>query len=145
MNRETNVSLDISPSNQNLVRLPFDRFGDIWCGIIMKKLADIMGYRVATGMPYIRHERASNPFTNLKKEANGIEVNETFWEHVDKFVPSSRNLAISEMYAEIGSYVVKFGDEYQKQYLEYFVKLGEAMQTWAALFKYDPEKGTSGV
>ena len=59
-----------------LKRLPFDRFGDIWCGIFMKKCADMSGKAVSTGIPYIRHERASNPFANLKKEANGLEVNE---------------------------------------------------------------------
>ena len=122
---------------EELQKFPFDRFGDIWCGIVMKKICDIMGYSVSTGMPYIRHERASNPFTNLKKEAAGIGVNEKFWEYIDGFewnhMQHSRGLDILPMiYVDMGKHVEKFAGT--GGYDEYFVRLGEAMQVWAGLF-----------
>lgn len=112
--------------------LPFDRFGDIWCGILMKKCADILGKSVTTGTPYIRHERASNPFTNLKKEAPGLEVNEKFWVYVDAFSPSYDGRDPVTLYIELGEYIRGF-KEYP-QHIPYFMKLGEAMILWAELF-----------
>lgn len=57
-------------------RVGIDRFGDIWCGIESKKVIDEMGWAVVTGYAKVRHERASNVWKNLQKEARGIEMNE---------------------------------------------------------------------
>lgn len=57
----------------------FQRFSDIWAGIESKKVIDKMGWSVVTGFATVRHERASNVFTNLKKEVVGIEMNEDFY------------------------------------------------------------------
>jgi reversibly glycosylated polypeptide/UDP-arabinopyranose mutase len=111
-------------------QLPFDRFGDIWAGIFMKKLADINGFNVATGLPYIHHDRASNAFANLKKEANGLEVNEKLWEFVDGF--ETKRDDINEQYEELGYYISSYS-EFQ-QYRKYFSELGEAMKIWSRLF-----------
>lgn len=112
-----------------LEKLPFDRFGDIFCGIFMKKIADHLGKGVTTGMPYVRHERASNPFTNLRKEANGIEVNEKLWEYVDSVeLPEKGGAAF--LYSHLGNEIQKFGGEHE----HYFKRLGVAMQLWAELF-----------
>jgi len=119
-----------------LKKLPFDRFGDIWCGIFMKKCADILGKTVSTGIPYIRHERASNPFTNLKKEANGLEVNEKLWEYVDSFDHPGiveGYIEANTIYMHLGKHITKY-DEFP-EYTDYFKKLGKAMQIWAGLFK----------
>jgi hypothetical protein len=114
-----------------LVKLPFDRFGDIWCGILVKKILDTKGAYISTGLPYIRHERASNPFTNLKKEANALEVNEYFWEHVDAAALSpSRSFA--ELYADLGKHVARW-DRFP-EHASYFALLGRAMETWTAFF-----------
>lgn len=119
----------------DLNKLPFDRFGDIWCGIIMKKIADAKGYRVSTGMPYIRHERASNPFTNLKKEANGIEVNEKLWRFVDR-APIPPESDFSDCYYDMGEWIEGYNDF--PEHREYFKKLGKAMKVWATLFTKEP-------
>lgn len=117
-----------------LSKLPFDRFGDIWCGIIAKKICDSMGYTMSTGMPYIRHERASNPFANLKKEANGIEVNEKFWEYVDFANVGQGDL--THAYYKMGEHIAMFDDF--KEYKGYFDELGTAMKIWSELFqKFD--------
>lgn len=121
--------------NGNLKKLPFDRFGDIWAGIFMKKIVDHAGLSVSTGMPYIRHERASNPFTNLKKEANGIEVNEDLWDFVDNVkLPETRNLAM--LYQSLGDAMADFTVRFPKynEHEKYFVLLSEAMVKWSTLF-----------
>jgi reversibly glycosylated polypeptide/UDP-arabinopyranose mutase len=116
-----------------LTALPFDRFGDIWCGIIAKKICDIFDLSISTGTPYVHHDRASNPFANLKKEANGLEVNESFWKYIDKFVLLDENVPLSVIYEEMGRHVAEY-DEFP-QYREYFKTLGEAMIRWAKLFR----------
>ena len=41
----------------------------------MQVICDHLGLGVKTGLPYIWHSKASNPFVNLKKEYKGI-----FWQ-----------------------------------------------------------------
>lgn len=60
-------------------KVGLDRFADIWSGIESKKVIDEKGWAVVSGKAAVRHERASNVFTNLKKEAKGLEFNEDFW------------------------------------------------------------------
>lgn len=55
-----------------------DRFADIWAGVEAKLDCDNLGKAIVTGYSTINHSRASNVFTNLKKEANGIEINEDY-------------------------------------------------------------------
>jgi reversibly glycosylated polypeptide/UDP-arabinopyranose mutase len=60
-----------------------DRFADIWCGIESKKVIDQKGWAVVTGYAKVQHERASNVYKNLQKEALGIELNEGFWKGIE--------------------------------------------------------------
>lgn len=55
-----------------------NRFADIWGGIEAKKDIDINGWCAVTGYAMVKHERASNPFTNLVKEARGVGMNENY-------------------------------------------------------------------
>lgn len=59
-------------------KIGLDRFGDIWGGIELKKDMDKLGYAYATGYATVRHERASNVWTNLIKEAKGLPMNEEY-------------------------------------------------------------------
>lgn len=61
-------------------RIGLDRFADIWSGIEVKKDIDRLGYAYATGYAVVRHERASNVWTNLQKEAKGLFLNEHYGE-----------------------------------------------------------------
>ena len=61
-------------------KVGLDRFADIWCGVNSKKEIDKRGWAVVTGQATVLHKRASNVFTNLKKEAPGLELNETYWQ-----------------------------------------------------------------
>jgi reversibly glycosylated polypeptide/UDP-arabinopyranose mutase len=123
----------VEEGEHKLFHLPFDRFGDIWAGIFMKKIADSLHLAVSTGLPYIHHDRASNPFTNLKKEANGIEVNELLWDYVDK-LKFSESTDINQRYIILGDHIRSIGDKFGREYVNYWVALGSSMIRWAQLF-----------
>jgi Reversibly glycosylated polypeptide len=54
---------------------PIGRYDDMFAGWCTKVIADHLAIGIKTGLPYIWHSKASNPFTNLKKEYKGI-----FWQ-----------------------------------------------------------------
>lgn len=55
-----------------------NRFADIWSGWEVKKAIDENNWAMVTGYAKINHNRASNPFVNLVKEARGIGMNEEY-------------------------------------------------------------------
>ena len=74
----------------------YQRFSDIWCGIESKLAIDEKGWCAVTGYAEVQHNRASNAFTNLKKEATGVGANEGFWKgdfsgHEEYFLQYQRN------------------------------------------------------
>lgn len=120
------------PNDYKLIKLPYDRFGDIWCGIIAKKLLDSRDILVSTGKPLIRHDKASDPFVNLVKEAPGIKTNEIFWEIINSFSPS-RGETLAQDYYYLGSFI-KTNARAFKDNEDYFVVFGESMMEWSILF-----------
>jgi reversibly glycosylated polypeptide/UDP-arabinopyranose mutase len=52
-------------------------------------ICDHLGYGVKTGLPYIHHSKASNPFVNLKKEYKGI-----FWQ--EEIIPFFQQIQLSK-------------------------------------------------
>lgn len=104
----------------------YRRFDDIWCGIIMKKVCDHLGSLVACGPPYIVHEKASDPFVNLIKEAPGIVANENFWQIIDEIELHGKNYI--ECMKEIGLGLDKPDNDH------YFKTLGKAIVVWSNLF-----------
>jgi len=54
-------------------KVGIDRFADIWCGITSKRVIDDNDWAVVTGYAKVRHDRASNVYKNLQKEAEGID------------------------------------------------------------------------
>lgn len=102
----------------------FDRFGDIWCGVLVKRICDHLGLAVTSGGPLVEHQRASNVWTNLRKEVPAYEVNETFWRAVDGVVLTSTT--VGGAYAELAGKLPLSG--------RYWDRLREAMAIWAALF-----------
>jgi reversibly glycosylated polypeptide / UDP-arabinopyranose mutase len=102
---------------------PFDRFGDIWCGVLAKKVCDHLGYAVTSGAPMIEHRRASNVWTNLAKEAPGLPVNENLWAAVDAIV--LREQTVAGCYAQIAAELSLNGD--------YWSRLRDAMTFWAEI------------
>jgi hypothetical protein len=62
---------------------PYGRFDDIWCGLIVQRICRHLRRSIVCGRPVVDHQRASDPFSNLSKEAPGIEANEQMWERVE--------------------------------------------------------------
>lgn len=58
----------------------WDRFGDIWLGITLKRALDRRGWAMVSGYASVEHTRASDVQVNLRKEATGLEWNERFWQ-----------------------------------------------------------------
>lgn len=75
-----------APMGKRLVEdgLPvYDRFADIWGGVTAKYALDYFLDGVAvSGYAKVHHKRASKVFVNLRKEAIGMELNETFYQQV---------------------------------------------------------------
>lgn len=63
--------------------LGVNRYDDIAAGIVSKREIDARGWAVVSGYARVRHERASNVFTNLINEAPALPINEEFWKNND--------------------------------------------------------------
>lgn len=62
-----------------------DRFDDIWSGVFIKKITDQLGRRVSLGSPLVNHrKRPRNTFKDLRKEFEGMVINEKLWTLVDE-------------------------------------------------------------
>jgi len=114
---------------------PFDRFGDIWCGLFVKKICDHLGLVVRSGLPHVKHVRASDVWSNLKKELPGYTVNESLWEAVDSVRLTKSS--VRECYTEIAEKLDLSG--------EYWDKVRKAMRIWAALFPAAEESAGRGT
>lgn len=103
------------------------RFDDIWFGIIAKKICDHLNFSVRAGGPSIVHSRASNVWSNLRKEVNGLEMNESFWKMIDDI--ELKGETIHECYLEIADVLLEKRGTY-------FHTLGSAMTKWVNLFRF---------
>jgi reversibly glycosylated polypeptide / UDP-arabinopyranose mutase len=101
----------------------FRRFDDIWFGIIAKKICDHLDYQMTSGEPFVDHRRASNVFENLKREAPGIEMNESFWEIIDNI--SLKGTTPVDCMMEVAAGLSKFDSE-----RAWFCQLGRAIEIW---------------
>jgi len=102
----------------------YHRFGDIWAGIMIKKICDHLGYVINSGEPWVSHRRASNIWDNLSKETPGLRVNEEVWCAVDRIILHGDTFA--ECYAEIARELTLS--------CWYWTELKKAMSIWAGLF-----------
>jgi hypothetical protein len=106
-----------------------DRFDDIWSGIFLKRVADHLGDKVCLGIPVgIHDKRPRSIFKDLKKEIDGMTMNETVWRIVDsELVGSSYSDTYLSLIALLEKGIEKFIDyNYQK-----FIKLQvEKMRLW---------------
>jgi reversibly glycosylated polypeptide / UDP-arabinopyranose mutase len=107
---------------------PFARFDDIWFGVIAKRVCDHLGWAITVGEPWIRHDRASDPFANLVKEAPGLRAYEVFWRRVDA-APLTATTAVGCM-VEIADHVGTMGGDHAC----YWERLARAMRVWVELF-----------
>ncbi len=104
---------------------PYNRFDDIWAGIFSKKIMDHLSLCVINGSPFVKHNKASKPNENKKKEISGLKVNEKIWKLVDDVHLTKDNP--KDCYIELAR-KVKFPQN------SYFKSLRKAMIIWANLF-----------
>lgn len=107
---------------------PFDRFGDIWSGIFLKKIVDHLSEAAHSGVPWVKHTRASNVWDNLRKESPGYAENETLWKFVDEIFLTG--LTYKSCYKQLAKALADRGGEYSS----YWKTLSQAMCIWADLF-----------
>ena len=64
-------------------RVGYDRYDDLWSGLIAKKICDHLGLPIViNGRASIIHTRASDTAANLRKEQGGYELHEVMWERL---------------------------------------------------------------
>lgn len=89
-------------------------------------ICDHLGYGIKTGLPYIWHSKASNPFVNLKKEYKGIYWQEEIIPFFQSATLSKECTSVQQCYIELSKQVkAKLG-----KVDDYFNKLADAMVTW---------------
>ncbi len=99
----------------------YNRFGDIWGGLLAKKALDVMGQVVlVNGKAQVRHERASDPQQNLVREAPGLQPNEGLWQRLE-----------GSTYREITDSAARFFSEFDRDYSRYFTL---CRNEWLACF-----------
>jgi len=104
---------------------PFEGFGDIWAGVIAKKVMDHLNMGVHSGAPFVENHKEIDIWKSLRAESNTLPVNESLWEKIDSTVLTSSTPATC--YAEIAKVIHSWGHPY-------FQKLGKAMQIWSGLY-----------
>jgi len=130
---------DVIPAAYNLLMgldaVGFDRFDDIWSGLLIKRIADHLGFYITNGIPHVHHAKASDPFKNLQKEAAGLEIHEYFWRYIAS-APLRTEATISDCYRTLAVWIYDFPikEIRMKKYTAYFKRLSEAMLCWLRLF-----------
>ncbi|XP_068305185.1 UDP-arabinopyranose mutase 1-like [Pyrus communis] len=105
---------------------PLCRYVDMWAGWCAKVICDHLGLGIKTGLPYIWHSKASNPFVNLKKEYKGIYWQEDMIPFFQQIVLPKGCKTVQDCYIELANKV----KEKVGPLDPYFEKLGDAMVTW---------------
>lgn len=124
----------------------YGRFDDIWCGLIVQRMCNLLGLPITCGRPYVWHSRASNMFANLIKESHGLLLNERLWEEMNavNLVDVVCSIAGPIQENDYAALVHGFGRRLEQSLsnvdcengldCEYISKMGLAMQRWSDLF-----------
>ena len=99
--------------------------------VCLQVIADHLGLGVKTGLPYIWHSKASNPFVNLRKEYKGI-----FWQ--EEIIPFFQKVKLSSESDDVFTCMVELAEQVRKglSHLDpYFDKLADGMLAWIESWK----------
>lgn len=108
---------------------PWARYDDMFAGWASKVIADRLGLGVKSGAPYIRHNKASNPFTNLEKEYMGLKWQETIIRFFDSLKLETNS--VDDLYIELaGKIEADLGS-----LSPYFARLARAMRLWVEVWQ----------
>jgi len=107
------------------------RWDDIWAGLIFKRLADLYGWAVTSGPPFLRHDRASDPLNNLRQEFLGYAINEEMWKTMDCVSQFSTQETGSRNYQRIAETI--------RQSFPVLRETADQMFVWASLWEKERE------
>lgn len=97
----------------------YNRVGDIWSGLFIKKTLDAIGaVMVINGKASVWHERASDPYNSLVKEAPSVWLNDNLWEQ-PKFGYGGEGVLEEYKLVVNGAYM--FFVKHDKDYAEHFL------------------------
>lgn len=89
-------------------------------------ICDHLSLGVKTGLPYIWHSKASNPFVNLKKEYKGI-----YWQ--EDIIPFFQSVVFPKECTSVQQCYIELAKQVKEKLVPvdpYFQKLSESMVTW---------------
>lgn len=116
-------------------KMPYNRWGDIWSGLLAKKVCDEHDMCIAiNGYAVVEHTRASNVQKNIEQEASGYAPNEVMWDIL------SPNYYIREDDEnKLETYISTVKSIGNNGYVdrEWYALLLKAVQTWVKYFEKD--------
>ncbi len=106
------------------------RFDDIWSGVFLKRVCDVLGYQIYNGRPLCQHNKAPrSTFDDLANEAPALELNEYLWQLIDDAGSDATDFA--EAYQALANRLQTVdADEYQNG--DFLAYLGALMADWVA-------------
>jgi len=97
-----------------------DRFDDIWSGLFLKKIADHLGDKICLGEPLVYHDkRPRNIFKDLRRELEGIIMNEILWKIADSLQLSGKDYYSSyqELADGLESNLDMFAEKFHRKFM----------------------------
>ena len=111
---------------------PCGRFEDIWSGMVAKACLDQLDVAMTVGDPVIMHERASDTYANLRKEAGGMEAHEHLWQVVDQ--APLRGTTPEAVAGEMAEHLRREAERFPvESFRGYVGRYGEALARWSRL------------
>lgn len=108
----------------------YNRVGDIWSGLLIKKTLDAYGaVMVINGAATVRHQRASDPYKSLVKEAPSVWLNDNLWKAIEYSMEEGHSA--EEYYEAYTNLAAKFFLKHDKEYGDHFLK---ARDEWLSLW-----------
>ncbi|KAJ8752570.1 hypothetical protein K2173_005459 [Erythroxylum novogranatense] len=104
----------------------FGRCDDMWAGWCAKVICDHLSLGVKTGLPYVWHNEANNPFDTMKKEQKGI-----YW--LEQIIPFFQSVVFPKECTTVQRCFIELS-KLVKEKLgpidPYFHQLGDSMVAW---------------
>lgn len=124
-------SAELTPIMWQLTMLEgrYNRIGDIWSGLFIKKTLDAIGQvMLINGKAQVIHDRASDPYNSLQKEAPSVWLNDELWDNLA--TPTTSDML--KAYEEVVESALKFFHEHDPEYAK---QMSKDFGKWLKLFK----------
>jgi len=101
-----------------------DRFADIWSGLFLKRVCDHLDKAIFATNISIEHRQNPNPFRNVKREIEGMEVHEKLYKYVMDM--PLEGTTFKECYVELADKLPEL--------TPHLTKMKSAMKVWGDYF-----------